>query len=105
MEEDREVSIILGRPFLATVQALTDEKNEELTLRVGDEEVKFNLTKTVRFADDDKGTCMRVDSLIPSIDDVMHDMIKRDSLEKCSTGSLSTNDLEFEHPLAVQEIS
>ena len=45
-------------------------KNGELTLRVGDEEVKFNLTKIVRFVDDDKGTYMRVDSFIPSIGDV-----------------------------------
>ena len=71
MEEDSEVPIILGRSFLATKQTLIDVKNGELTLRVGDEEVKFNLTKTVRFADDDKGTCMRVDSLIPFINDVL----------------------------------
>ena len=56
-------------------------KNEELTLKVGDEEVKFNPTKIVRFVDVDKGTCMRVDSLIPSIDNVLHRMIKRDPSE------------------------
>ena len=77
----------------------------ELTLRVGDEEVKFYLIKNVRFADDDKGTCMRVDSLIPSIDDVLHDMIERDHLEKCLMESLSLEDLDFEHPYAIQEIS
>ena len=31
-------------------------------------------------------------------------MIKGDPLEKCLTKSLSMNDLEFEHPFAVQEI-
>ena len=46
MEEHKEVSIILGRLFLATGQDLIDVKNGELTLRVGHEEVKFNLTKT-----------------------------------------------------------
>ena len=46
MEEHKEVSIILGRLFLATRQALIDVKNGELTLRVSHEEVKFNLTKT-----------------------------------------------------------
>ena len=35
-------------------------KNGELTLRADVEKVKFNLTKTVRFADEDKGTYMRV---------------------------------------------
>ena len=48
---------------------------------------------------------MRVDSLIPSIDDVLHDMIKRDPLEKCLIDLLSMSDLEFEHPSTVLEIS
>ena len=77
-------------------------KNGELTLRVGDEEAKFNVTKTVRFVDDDKRTYMRVDSLIPSIGEVLHDMVDRDPLEKCLTKSLSIADLEFEHASTVQ---
>ena len=101
MEDDKEVPIILGRPFLATDKALIDVNNSELTLRVGDKEVKFNLTKTVRFVDDDNGTCTRVDSLIPSISDVFHDMVKQDSLEKCWTKTLSMIDLELEHPSTV----
>ena len=32
-------------------------------------------------------------------------MIKRDPLEKCLTKSLCMNDLEFEHPSTVHEIS
>ena len=32
-------------------------------------------------------------------------MIQKDPLEKCLTESLSMNDLEFEHPSVVQEIS
>ena len=101
MEEDKEVPIIIGRPFLATGQALIDVKIGELTLRVGDEEVKFYLTKPVRFSDNDKITCMRVDSLIPSIGEVLHDMAKWDPLEKCLTKSLSMVDLGFEHPYTV----
>ena len=79
-------------------------KNKELTLRVGDEEVKFNLTMNVRSANDDKGTCMRVDSLIPSVNDVLHDMIQSDPLKKCLTNSLSMKDLECFHPSVAQEI-
>ena len=45
MEEDRAASIILERPFLATGQTLIDMKNGELTLRVGEDQVKFNLYK------------------------------------------------------------
>ena len=46
MEEDMAAPIILGRPFLATRQALIDVKNGELTLRVGEDQVKFNIYKT-----------------------------------------------------------
>ena len=39
MEEDTQVPLLLGRPFLATGAALIDGKKGELTLRVGDEAV------------------------------------------------------------------
>ena len=41
MEENKEVPIILGRPFLATRRALIDVYKGELKLRVQDEEVTF----------------------------------------------------------------
>ena len=39
MEEDTQVPLLLGRPFLATRATLIDAKKGELTLRVGDEAV------------------------------------------------------------------
>ena len=41
MEEDKEVPIILGRPFLAIGRALIDVQKGELILRVQKEEVTF----------------------------------------------------------------
>ena len=49
MEEDRAAPIILGRPFLTTGQALIDVKNGELTLRMGEDQVKVNLYKSMEF--------------------------------------------------------
>ena len=43
IEEDKQVPPLLGRPFLATGVALIDVKKGEITLRVGDEAVHFNL--------------------------------------------------------------
>ena len=43
MEEDKQVLLILGKPFLSIGAALIDVKKGELTLRVGKEEVHFNL--------------------------------------------------------------
>ena len=55
MEEDIEAPIILGRPFLATVQALIDLKNGKLTLNMGEDQVKFNLYKSMEFPNYAKG--------------------------------------------------
>ena len=35
MEEYKQVSLLLGRPFLATSTTLTDVKEGKLTLRIG----------------------------------------------------------------------
>ena len=48
LEEDRAALIILGRPFLATRQVLINVKDGELTLRVGEDKVKFNLYKSMQ---------------------------------------------------------
>ena len=47
-EEDKQVPLLLGRPFLATGAALIDVKKRELTLRVGDEAVHFNLNHSLK---------------------------------------------------------
>ena len=48
MEEDKEIPIILGRPFLATSRAMIDVQWGELKLRVQDDKVKFNVLEVVR---------------------------------------------------------
>ncbi|GJS49050.1 reverse transcriptase domain-containing protein [Tanacetum coccineum] len=42
-EVDPRVPLILGRPFLRTAHALVDVHGKKLTLRVGDEELVFNI--------------------------------------------------------------
>ena len=49
MEEDKEVSLILGRPFLATGNTLIDVQQEKLTLHMQDEEVTFNVFKPKKY--------------------------------------------------------
>ena len=57
--------MLLGRPFLETGAALIDVQKGELTLRVGDEAVQFNLHKSLTQPDVDVETCMAVDSIYP----------------------------------------
>ena len=60
MEEDTQVPLLLGIPFLATRAALIDVKMGELTLRVGEEVLHFNLNKGLEQPDVDVGSCMAV---------------------------------------------
>ncbi|XP_060200491.1 uncharacterized protein LOC132628745 [Lycium barbarum] len=46
---NKEISIILGRPFLATRRALMDSKNNEIKFYVNDEEVTFQASKVIKF--------------------------------------------------------
>ena len=48
MEEEKQVPLLLGRPFLATGAALIDVKKGELTLRVNTKEVNFNLNQSLK---------------------------------------------------------
>ena len=48
MEEDKEIPIILGRPFLETGRVMIDVQRGELKLRVQEDGVKFNVFEAVR---------------------------------------------------------
>ena len=64
MEEDTQVSLLLGRPFLATRAALIDVKKGELTLRVGEEEVHFNLNKSLKQSEFESTNCKTIETLV-----------------------------------------
>ncbi|XP_057996606.1 uncharacterized protein LOC131175924 [Hevea brasiliensis] len=60
MEEDVRTPIILGRPFLATAGANIDVKNRKLKLKVGEEEIEFNLFQDSKISTV-VNSCYRVD--------------------------------------------
>ncbi|XP_062103285.1 uncharacterized protein LOC133814326 [Humulus lupulus] len=64
-EADKDVPIILGRPFLATRRTLIDVQKGELTMRVNDQQVTFNLFNAMKFLDEVE-ECSRL-SVIESI--------------------------------------
>ena len=47
-EDDFKVPIILGRPFLATGRALVDLEKGQMKLRLNNEEVTFNICRSMR---------------------------------------------------------
>ena len=62
MEEDTQVPLLVGRPFLATGAALIDVQKGELTLRVGNEAVHFNFNRSLEHPDVDAESCMAVEN-------------------------------------------
>ncbi|XP_068644651.1 uncharacterized protein [Aristolochia californica] len=86
MEEDEEVPLILGRPFLATGRALIDVQKGELTLRVNKEEVLFNIDQTMKFPED-PSTCFRVDIIKQCVEEAFQEDMPADHLERCITTS------------------
>ena len=62
IEEDTQVPLLLGIPFLETGAALIDVQKGELTLRVGNEAVHFNLNMSLEHPDRDAESCMVVEN-------------------------------------------
>ena len=62
MEEDKEIPIILSRPFLATGRAMIDVQRGEFKLRVQDDEVKFNVFEAMRHPTE-SDTCFMIETV------------------------------------------
>ncbi|GKA83971.1 reverse transcriptase domain-containing protein, partial [Tanacetum coccineum] len=60
-EADPRVPLILGRSFLRTGRALIDVYGEEITLRVNNEAVTFNLDQTTRYSSTNDKSVNRID--------------------------------------------
>nr|GFB27393.1 reverse transcriptase domain-containing protein [Tanacetum cinerariifolium] len=76
-EADPRVSLILGRYFLRTNRALIDVYGEEITLRVNDESVTFNLNQTMRYSSTyDDNSVNRVDVI-----DIVYEEFAQDVLD------------------------
>ena len=60
MEEDTQVRLLLGRHFLAIGAALIDVQKGELTLRVGNEAVHFNINRILEHPNVEADSCMAV---------------------------------------------
>ncbi|XP_019435112.1 PREDICTED: uncharacterized protein LOC109341625 [Lupinus angustifolius] len=62
IEEDAEVPLILGRPFMKTARVIIDVDDGKLKVRVQDDEVNFNVFEAMHHPKD-RQQCFRVDVL------------------------------------------
>ena len=82
MEEDTQVPLLLGRPFLATGAALIDVQKGELTLRVGDEAVQFNINRSLEYPNVKSDSCMDVRNTSLLNDELNSDCIIQHSINE-----------------------
>ncbi|KAI3461839.1 hypothetical protein Pfo_018502 [Paulownia fortunei] len=90
MEEDQEIPIILGRPFLATGRTLIDVQKGQLILRVQEEQVTFNIFKAMKYPNE-KDFCLRVDATEECVKEFFQSNYPEDPLEICM-GRANVND-------------
>ena len=96
MEEDNQVSLLLGRPFLATGAALIDVQKGELTLRVGNEAVHFNLHRSLTQPDVDEKICNAVDNSSPISFDLISDCNLQHSINENETNFQYLKSVDYE---------
>ena len=82
MEEDTQVPLLLGRPFLATGAALLDIQKGELTLRVGDKALHFNINRILEHPNVEANSCMVVRNNSPLHDELNYDCIIQHSINE-----------------------
>ncbi|GJV67129.1 DNA-directed DNA polymerase [Tanacetum coccineum] len=63
MREDSRIPIILRRPFLATARAMINVFNKKITLRVGSEEVIFDVDQSMKKPHTEDDECYGIDDL------------------------------------------
>nr|GEV03340.1 reverse transcriptase domain-containing protein [Tanacetum cinerariifolium] len=91
-EADPRVPIILGRSFLRTGRALIDVLGEEITLRVNDESVTFNLNQTMRYSSTyDDNSVNRVDVIDIACEEFVQDVLDFQYNSKRSNPTLVSN--------------
>ncbi|GJW57508.1 reverse transcriptase domain-containing protein [Tanacetum coccineum] len=61
MEKDNKVSLILGRPFLHTADAVIQVKHKQLNLRVRIERMIFNIDSAIKHSYSNDDTCFSID--------------------------------------------
>ena len=105
IEEDKQIPLLLGIPFLATGAALIDVKKREPTLRVGTEEVHFNLNQNLKQHGVEKAQCMRVDNLIHISKERNKDLLKENMLNSLCNENLEKEELKVEVELTKAVLS
>jgi len=95
MEEDGEIPLILGRPFLAVGRTLIDIHQGKLILRVQDEHVTFNVFEAMKFPSD-VDACFEISVVDRVVAEKFHESFPSSSLENCILNGKTLGNLDDE---------
>ncbi|XP_073273245.1 uncharacterized protein [Primulina huaijiensis] len=93
-EEDMEMPLILGRPFLAAGKALIDVQEGKLRLRVGENEITFDVFNALKHTLH-SDSCYRIDVFDAFVSNYVQDAL-RDPLEATLTTEMGEDELDAE---------
>nr|GEW85140.1 hypothetical protein [Tanacetum cinerariifolium] len=98
MTKDSRVPIILGRPFLATARAMIDVFNKKITLRVGNDEVTFDVDQLIKRPPIDDDECYGIDDLDDTINTKGQELLENDEPDSFKSRGLEklTNQSDLE---------
>ena len=98
IEEDKQVPLMLRRPFLETRVALIDVKKVELTLKVGDEAVHFNLNHILKQPELSNANYEIVETKIPISSELINDCNFQSTMNENEMNFQYLEHLEVEFP-------
>ena len=81
IEEDADIPLILGRPFMLTGKCVVNIGNGNLEMSVDDQKVTFNLFDAIKHSNDHKA-CFKVESVEQEVAMVVQSIMSHSPLEK-----------------------
>ncbi|GKB22489.1 hypothetical protein Tco_0861890 [Tanacetum coccineum] len=81
MPKDSRNSIILRRPFLANARSIIDVFNKKIMLRVGDDEVIFDMDQSTKKPPTKDDECHGIDDLDDTVNIETHELLENDQLD------------------------
>ena len=96
IEEDPDIPIILGRPFMTTANCIVDMGKGKLELGVEDQKVSFDLFEAMKHPNDKKA-CFDLDKVEQEIELAATTMVLHSPLEKALINHVECLTKEEEH--------
>nr|GEU53232.1 reverse transcriptase domain-containing protein [Tanacetum cinerariifolium] len=96
MEENDRVPLILGRPFLHTVDAIIRDKNKELNLGIREDRATFHIDKAMQHSHVNDDTCFRMDVIDEITEDELDDLLDDSKPFLTTTEKISETSLDKE---------